>query len=103
MKKRRREKEEDEKTQWNMSAKVFSPAEEKEETEKSKGRREGETIELYPKGGLMVIHSDKCSDKVPESNREKILVSQSEVFKDTMKEITPILSKETCLGGRKES
>ena len=86
-----------------MSAKVFSPAEEKEETEKSEGRRESETMELYPKGGLMVIHSDKCSDKVPESNREKILVSQSEVFKDTMKEITPILSKETCLGGRKES
>ena len=40
----------------------------------------------------MVIHSDKCSDKVPESNREKILVSQSEVFKDTLEEITPIPS-----------
>ena len=48
--------------------------------QKSEGRKEGETIELYPKGGLMVIHSDKCSDKVPESNREKIFILQSEVF-----------------------
>ena len=38
----------------------------------------------------MVIHSDKCSDKVPESNREKIFISQSEVFKDTLEEIGPI-------------
>ena len=67
--KRREEKEEDEKTKWNMSAKVFSPAE-KEETEKNAGRRGGETIELYPKGGLMVIHSEKCSDKASESKRE---------------------------------
>ena len=58
-----------------MSAEVFYPAKEKEETEKSEGRKEGETIELYPKGGLMVIHGDKCSDKVPESNREKIFIS----------------------------
>ena len=73
-----------------MSAKVFSPAKEKEEREKSEGRKKGETIELYPKGGLMVIHSDKCSDKVPGSNREKIFISQSEVFKDTLEEIAPI-------------
>ena len=39
----------------------------------------------------MVIHSDKCSDKVP-SNREKILVLQSDVFKDTLEEIVPILN-----------
>ena len=45
----------------NVSAKVFSPAEEKEETEKSEGREEGEPIELYLQGGLMVKHSDKCS------------------------------------------
>ena len=32
------------------------------------------------------------SDKVPESNREKILISQSEVFKDTLEEIAPIPS-----------
>ena len=37
--KRRKEKEENEKTQWNVSAEVFSPAKEKEETEKSKGRK----------------------------------------------------------------
>ena len=73
-----------------MSAKVFSPAKEKEEREKSEGRKEGETIELYPKGGLMVIHSDKCSDKVPEGNREKISISQSKVFKDTLEGIAPI-------------
>ena len=66
--KRRKEKEENEKTKWNMSAGVFSPAKEKEETEKSKGREEGEPIKLYPQGGLMVIHSDKFSDKVPGSN-----------------------------------
>ena len=36
-----------------MSAGVFSPAKEKEETEKSEGREEGELIELYPLGGLM--------------------------------------------------
>ena len=65
-----------------MSAGVFSPAKEKEETEKSKGREEGEPIELYPQGGLMVIHSEKCIDKVPGSNMEKIFPLQSEVFKD---------------------
>ena len=36
--KRRKEKEENEKTKWNVSAGVFSPAKEKEETEKSEGR-----------------------------------------------------------------
>ena len=38
----------------------------------------------------MVIHSDKFSDKVPESNMEKIFPSQSEVFKDILEEIGPI-------------
>ena len=89
---RREEKEERAKTKRNVSAGEFCPTKEKEETKKSEGRKEGEQLELYPKGGLMVIHSDKCSDKVPESNREKILVSQSEVFKDTLEEITPIPS-----------
>ena len=60
--KRRKEKEEKDKTKWNMSARAFSPAREKEETEKNEGREEGELIELYPQGGLMVIHSDKSSD-----------------------------------------
>ena len=40
----------------------------------------------------MVIHSDKCSDKVSASIREKIFISQSEVFKDTLEEIAPIPS-----------
>ena len=62
------------------------------QTKKSKGRKEGEQLELYPKGGLMVSHSDKCSDNVPESNREKILALQSEVFKYIPEEITPIPS-----------
>ena len=75
-----------------MTAKVFSPAKAKEETEKSQGRKEGETIELYPKGRLMVIHSDKCSDKVPGGNRAKISISQSELSKDTLEEIAPIPS-----------
>ena len=50
--------------------------------EKSEGREEGEPIALY--------YSDKCSDKVPGSNREKIFLSQSEVFKDILEEIAPI-------------
>ena len=40
----------------------------------------------------MVIHSDKCSDKVPGNNREKRFISQSEAFKDTLEEIVPIQS-----------
>ena len=48
--KRRKEKEENERTKWNVSAGLFSPAIEKEETEKSEGREEGEPIELYPQG-----------------------------------------------------
>ena len=75
-----------------MSAKVFSP-EEKGEIEKNAGRGERETIELYPQGGLMVIHSEKCSDKASESNREKILMPQSEVFKNNLEEITTIDTK----------
>ena len=35
----------------------------KGEIEKNAGRRGGETIELYPKGGLMVINETKLSDK----------------------------------------
>ena len=49
--KRRKEKKENERITWNMSAEVFSPAKEKEETEKSEGREESETVELYPQGG----------------------------------------------------
>ena len=30
----------------------------------------------------MVIHSEKCSDKASASNKEKILMPQSELFKD---------------------
>ena len=33
-----------------MSAGVFYPAKEKEETGKSKGREEGKPVELYPQG-----------------------------------------------------
>ena len=39
----------------------------------------------------MVIHSDKISDKVPESSMEKIFPSQCEVFKDKLEEIAPVL------------
>ena len=51
--KRRKEKERDEKTQWNVSAKVFSPA----------GEKEGETIELFPKSWFkkLVMQSDKAN------------------------------------------
>ena len=76
--------------EWNVSAGVFIPAKEKEGAEKSEGREAGEPLELYPQEGLMVIHSDKFSDKVPGSNIEKIFPSQSEVFKDILEEIAPI-------------
>ena len=58
-----------------MSAEVFSPAKEKEETEKSQGREKSKTVELYPQGGLMTIHGDKSRDKGPENRIEKILPS----------------------------
>ena len=71
--KRRKEKEENDKAKWNLSARVFSPAEEKEETEKNEGREKGELMELYPQG-------DKSSDKYMESSAERILPSQHELF-----------------------
>ena len=74
-----------------MSARVFSPAKGKEETEKSEGREEGELMELYPQGGLMVKHSDKSSDKEPESSEERILPSRRELFEDSLEEIAPVL------------
>ena len=51
--KERKEKERDEKTQWNVSAKVFSPAEDKE----------CETINLFPRGWFkkLVMQSDKAN------------------------------------------
>ena len=61
-------KEEVEKINWNVSARVFCPEEKKEETKSNKARAEDETIGLYPKGGLMTIHSDKFSDKGLENN-----------------------------------
>ena len=70
-----------------MLARVFSPTKGKEETEKSKGREAGELMELYPQGGLMVIHSDKSSDKEQESSEERILPSQHELFKYILEEI----------------
>ena len=87
--KRKKKKGENEKIKWNVSAGVFFPAKEKEETEKSEGREEGETIELYPQGGFNVIHGDKLSDRGPEYI-EKILPSQSKVFKDILEEIAPV-------------
>ena len=66
----RKKKEEDKRTKWNVSAGVFYPAREKEEeTEKNEGGKEGEQMKLYPQSGLMVIHSDRLSDK---EQRQKI-------------------------------
>ena len=73
-----------------MSARVFSPAEEKEETKKSEGREEGELMELYPQGGLMVIHSDKSRVMDTESSAERILPTQHELFGDILEEIAPV-------------
>ena len=50
----------------------------------------------------MVIHSDKCSDKVPGSNWEKIFLSQSEIFKDILEVIMPIPSNMEQTGAKKE-
>ena len=73
-----------------MSARVFSPAEEKEESVKNEGRKEGKLMELYPQGGLTVIHSDKSNDKDTESSAERILPSQHELFEDILEEITTV-------------
>ena len=73
-----------------MSARVLSPAEEKEEIKKNEGREDGELMELYPQGGLIVIHSDKSSNKDTESIAERILPSQHELFKDILEEIAPV-------------
>ena len=67
--KRRMKKKEDNRTKWNVSAGVFYPAREKEETEKNEGGKEGEQMKLYPQSGLMVIHSDRLSNK---EQRQKI-------------------------------
>ena len=47
-------KKEDNGTKWNVSAGVFYPAREKEETEKNEGGKEGEQMKLYPQSELMV-------------------------------------------------
>ena len=47
---------------------------EKGEIEKKAGRRAGETIELYPKEGLMTIYSEKFSDKELENGVGKSLM-----------------------------
>ena len=52
-----------EKTNLNVSARVFCPEEKKEEAKRNEIREEGETIELYPKVGLVTIHSDKANLK----------------------------------------
>ena len=55
-----------------MSAGVFSPLEEKEGKKNHEWMEEGETIGLYPKGGLMVIKETKLSDKNAKRYIEKI-------------------------------
>ena len=65
---RRKVKREVEKANCNVSVRVFCPEEKKEEAKKNEIREEGETIELYPKEGLVTRHSDKFSDKGLENN-----------------------------------
>ena len=71
-----------------MSARVFCPEERKEEAKKNEIREEGETIELYPKGGLMIMHSDKFSDKETENNVGKLQNLKNERHREEMEEIT---------------
>ena len=70
-----------EKTNWNVSARVFCPEEKKEEAKKNEAREEGETIGLYPKGGLMTIYSDKFSDKELRNDVGKSII-HSDKFSD---------------------
>ena len=72
---RREEKEERATTKQNVSAGEFC------QTKKREGRKEGEAIELYPKGGLMTIHSEKFGDKGLENNVGKS-VMHSDKFSD---------------------
>ena len=69
-----------EKTNWNVSARVFCP-EEKKEAKKNEAGEEGETIGLYPKGGLMTIYSDKFSDKELRNDVGKSII-HSDKFSD---------------------
>ena len=61
--KRKEEKGGRTKMEWNVSARAFHPREKKREQEKHKRKVEGETIELYPKGGLVTRHSGKSERK----------------------------------------
>ena len=45
---------------------------------------EGGTIELYPKGGLMVINKTKLSDKKAERNVEKMHIREKNVDQDRL-------------------
>ena len=47
---------------------------------------EGETIELYPKGGVMVINGTKLSDKKAERNIEKVQIQEKDVDQDRWEE-----------------
>ena len=64
----KKEKGEQTKMEWNVSARAFHPQEKKGEQKKHEQMDEGETIELYPKGGVMAINGTKLSVKKAERN-----------------------------------
>ena len=67
---------------------------EKGEIEKKAGRRGGETIELYPKEGLMAIYREKFSDKeLGKSVMHSDKFSDKELGNDVMKQRNPTTEK----------
>ena len=74
------------KMEWNVSSRAFHPQEKKGEEKKHKQMDEGETIDLYPKGGVMVINETKLSDKKAERNIEKVQTQEKDVDQDRLEE-----------------
>ena len=66
------------KREWNVSARAFHPQEKKGEQKKHEQMDKGETIKLYPKGGVMVINETKLSDNKAERNIEKVQIQEKE-------------------------
>ena len=80
----RKEKEEQTKIKWNVSAGAFRPREEKGEKKNHERMEEVGTLELYPKGGLMVINETKLRNEKAERYVEKMHIQEKEVNQDRL-------------------
>ena len=83
----KKEKGERTKMDWNISARTFHPQEKKGEQKEHERMDKSETIELYPKGGVMVINGTRLSDKKAERNIEKVQIPENDVDQDRLEEI----------------